>query len=306
MKRAENKLLPERESVIAFIEIAATGSLTQAADKLETSKSTLSRRIKNIEQQIGQPLLRRESNKLSLTPAGISFLDYCYTLLQLADAQQKTFETFTNEVSGILHIATHNAFIRGWFSQQLDVFIQAHPKLRLSLRTCQQPVQNQQLEEVILWLGIPIENGLKRQRLGRLTQGIYAASNYLEHNPIEKPEDLLHHKWIDFLGGHKGGVTLHNHHLESVVVPIGDSQIRTDQLIMQADAIVRGNGVGIFPDWMAKLRNRAHPNCMVRCLDGWNGDDMDVWLMYPYGHLSQRTTAFVQHLISHIPIDWTT
>jgi LysR family hca operon transcriptional activator len=70
-----------------FVAIAETGSLTVAAErKLHTSQPSLSRQIKDLEDQVGTPLLSRSSRGVVLTEAGKAFLDHARLALHQVDA----------------------------------------------------------------------------------------------------------------------------------------------------------------------------------------------------------------------------
>jgi LysR family hca operon transcriptional activator len=70
-----------------FVAIAETGSLTVAAEKkLYTSQPSLSRQIKDLEDQVGTPLLSRSSRGVTLTDAGKAFLDHARLALNQVDA----------------------------------------------------------------------------------------------------------------------------------------------------------------------------------------------------------------------------
>ncbi|MFC4527040.1 LysR family transcriptional regulator [Dyella halodurans] len=70
-----------------FVAIAETGSLTVAAERrLYTSQPSLSRQIKDLEDQVGTPLLSRSSRGVVLTEAGKAFLDHARLALHQVDA----------------------------------------------------------------------------------------------------------------------------------------------------------------------------------------------------------------------------
>jgi LysR family hca operon transcriptional activator len=70
-----------------FVAIAETGSLTVAAErKLYTSQPSLSRQIRDLEDEVGTPLLNRSSRGVELTEAGKAFLDHARLALHQVDA----------------------------------------------------------------------------------------------------------------------------------------------------------------------------------------------------------------------------
>lgn len=180
-----------------------------------------------------------------------------------------------------------------------------HPKLHLKMRTGFNLPQATVGESVILWLGPVTENGLRHECLGQLSQGIYASPEYLQQaGEILHPHQLTEHKWVDTLEHSTQNILLKHPHKKPFQLPPQQSQISADQFIMQADAIARGKGLGLYPNWLAELSISQHTVKLQRCLEDWHGPSLPIWLMYPYGHLSRRTRVFIDHLKSEPPATW--
>ena len=70
-----------------FVAVADAGSLTvAAARKLHTSQPSLSRQIRDLEDEVGAQLLTRSAHGIELTPAGRAFLDHARLVLSHAEA----------------------------------------------------------------------------------------------------------------------------------------------------------------------------------------------------------------------------
>src|SRR5580700_7849517 len=70
-----------------FVAVAETESLTLAAkSKLHTSQPSLSRQIRDLEEEIGAQLMTRTARGIELTPAGRAFLDHARAVLSQVDA----------------------------------------------------------------------------------------------------------------------------------------------------------------------------------------------------------------------------
>ena len=80
------------EHIKAFLEVAATGSFQQAAEKMHVTQSTMSARIKSLEQSINRQLFRRKRTGVVLTTGGRNFFRYAVTVV-------KTWERARMEVS---------------------------------------------------------------------------------------------------------------------------------------------------------------------------------------------------------------
>jgi DNA-binding transcriptional LysR family regulator len=66
-----------------FLEIVSTHSFIRAAERLNVSQTTVSARVKTLEEQLGRTLFVRNKSGASLTPAGEQFLRYAPTFVQL-------------------------------------------------------------------------------------------------------------------------------------------------------------------------------------------------------------------------------
>ncbi|MGA2249541.1 LysR family transcriptional regulator [Terracidiphilus sp.] len=70
-----------------FVAVAEARSLKLAAEmKLHTTQPSLSRQIRDLENEVGTPLLVRGSRGVELTPAGRVFLDHARVMLSQAEA----------------------------------------------------------------------------------------------------------------------------------------------------------------------------------------------------------------------------
>ena len=69
--------------VRTFLEIVSTHSFIRAAERLNVSQTTVSARVKTLEERLGRTLFIRNKSGASLTPAGEQFLRYAPTFVQL-------------------------------------------------------------------------------------------------------------------------------------------------------------------------------------------------------------------------------
>ncbi|MGQ4880578.1 LysR family transcriptional regulator [Billgrantia sp. LNSP4103-1] len=293
------------DELAAFDAVMTLGSLTLGARKLGLAKSTLSRRISQLERQVGQPLLRRQSNRLLPTEAGQMFHAYCRQMLELAEKSRQALEELSEEVSGEVQVATHNALARSWLAPRLAGFMDRHSNVRLTLQTCTTPPLSAESQSVTLWLGEVSGSDLCQEILGWLDRGLYGHPDYLDrHGYPRHPRELAQHAWIDLLGETEQGLTLTHSQKGEYRFQPPESRFRVDQHTLHGDAIAHGHGLGIMPDWMVAARERAHPGSLVRCLPEWGVPPEPVTLLYPYGSRPRRLNALLAFLRQETPQEW--
>jgi DNA-binding transcriptional LysR family regulator len=73
----------DTELARTFLEIVSTGSFVRAAERLNVAQTTVSARIRTLEERLGRPLFVRNKAGASLTPAGEQLLRYAPTFVQL-------------------------------------------------------------------------------------------------------------------------------------------------------------------------------------------------------------------------------
>jgi DNA-binding transcriptional LysR family regulator len=105
-----------------FIAVAEEGSLTLAAEKrLHTAQPSLSRQIRDLENEVGVPLINRSVHGVELTSAGRAFLDHARLALTQAEAAKEAARAGETSPPSIWSSATtrrirrqfSNCFFRG-------------------------------------------------------------------------------------------------------------------------------------------------------------------------------------------------
>lgn len=136
-----------------FESVARHLNHSRAAAELFLSQPAVSMQIKQAEQTIGLPLFEQAGKKLFLTEAGREMLRYARSMLQLMQEMETVFDEMKGLEHGHLDIAvvsTANYFM----PQLLAKFIQAHPKIKVSLSVANRDAVIRQLAENIADLAI--------------------------------------------------------------------------------------------------------------------------------------------------------
>lgn len=106
-----------------FVAVADELHFGRAAAKLYVSQPALSKQIRKLEEQVGAPLLMRDSRHVVLTPRGQRFLDEARQLLAIAHTMQRSGVPDAVRIAHVFELATSRAVA--------DAYVQAYPEVEL-------------------------------------------------------------------------------------------------------------------------------------------------------------------------------
>ncbi len=109
------------------------GSFARAADRLGRSQSAISTQLRKLEEQMGQPLVRKSGRGLLPTPAGERLLAYARRILDLNDEAVGAVRDV--EIEGRVRLGLPQDFAETWLPGALGRFGKAHPRVRVDVRT---------------------------------------------------------------------------------------------------------------------------------------------------------------------------
>ncbi|MEV6322143.1 LysR family transcriptional regulator [Nocardia sp. NPDC051787] len=118
-----------------FVTVAHEGSFTRAAARLHLAQPGLSAQIRQLERELGQPLLDRGGRTVTLTEVGAAVLEHAETALATAERITRTVDEFTGLLRGQVRVG----LISGAAVEEFDVaavladFHHDHPQVGISL-----------------------------------------------------------------------------------------------------------------------------------------------------------------------------
>ena len=117
-----------------FVEAADAGSFSAAAERLNYAQSNLSNRIKQLEEELGEPLFYRCKRGVTLTAKGKVFYDYTRRILNLTEEAAKTIRDMEH-ARGKLTLGSLEATALGDLPELLASYHRQYPDVSLSLQT---------------------------------------------------------------------------------------------------------------------------------------------------------------------------
>jgi LysR family glycine cleavage system transcriptional activator len=146
--------MPPLNALKAFEVAGRTGSFTRAAELLNVTQSAVSRQVRQLEEQLEEPLLQRRHHHLELTVAGRLLLQ---ALQQSFDKIELTVRSIQEKTHrNRLRVNVPPTFASRWLMPRLGRLREPHPELEISLTT---RTQDSLAESSVLDCAIRFGNG---------------------------------------------------------------------------------------------------------------------------------------------------
>lgn len=238
--------------LILFYETVNARSINKASQLLGIPKSTISRRLRSLEEHFGSALLKRGSQSLGLTESGQALYRRCELIAEELEKANLQTTRIQDELSGVLRVSMPTFFVE-WVSEAIAEFARLHPFVCLEIEAHNRHVNvADEPFDVAIHFGKPAETFHPTRKLIELPRSFYASPGYIaEHGAPRRYLDLPTHQLIvhqfqmrdrvfPWLAGHGEGT--------AQIVP----RAVANNAIMVRDFVRRGLGIGLMPDVMCR------------------------------------------------------
>ncbi|MDT2639474.1 LysR family transcriptional regulator [Enterococcus dongliensis] len=180
-----------------FWTVAQEGNISRAAKLLNLTQPTLSRQIRELEEQVGVPLFHREKNHLSLLPEGLFLKERAEEILHLSDKLDHTFsEKKKTQLTGMITIGCVEADNSDTVAMMLEEMISDYPTVHFNLVTGTSDDISDQLEKGLLDLAVLLDpvglENVKSLKLPREEKWGFLVSKelFISSKSYLTPEDI--------------------------------------------------------------------------------------------------------------------
>lgn len=277
-----------------FIRVVETGSFTAAADSLNVQKSTISRRIAQLEDTLGIRLIQRTTRKLKLTPEGEELFNRAQPLVDDLEAVQDDISASKTELRGRLRLTMPTEIGVFMMNEVITSFMQTYPKLEVDVELSTRTVDLiEEGVDLALRLGPLPNSSLIARHIAGLHRGLFATPEYLEQHGMPKiPDDLAHHQCISLLKPFDHLRFTNWNDNEPVTM---GGRLRTNSMSFVREMILQGMGIGRLPEvFCGELVKTGR---IVRVLDEFTLDPLEINALYASRrNLNPRVRAFLDHM----------
>jgi DNA-binding transcriptional LysR family regulator len=185
------------ESLLAFVSAAEASSISEAARRLQISKSVASERIAELERSIGATLMHRSTRKLALTEDGVAFLERAKRILREASDATTEIAERRGELTGPLRISAPVSFGILHLGPALNSFLGKNPRVDLSVELDDHFVGAADGFDAVIRHGPLPDNRWIAKRFAVGRRVLVTSPEYLKQNGTPRTvADLEHHRGI--------------------------------------------------------------------------------------------------------------
>jgi DNA-binding transcriptional LysR family regulator len=284
------------EELEAFVAVVDHHSFSTAADRLGVAKSSLSKRVSELEKRLGVQLMQRTTRKLSLTDSGRHFYQMAVNLLaDLNEAEQMVSDAQAG-LSGKIKLAAPLGLGVGQLSKPLSEFMQLHPKIEIDL-----DLNDRQLNlvdegfDLAIRVGELEDSSLIARKLSSAGFAVCASPAYLAlHGEPQHPSELVNHEVLVYSNVSVSQQWSFDDNGKQVS-PRVKSRMRANNGEVLAN--FAQHGLGIVSGPLFFLQAYIDSAVLVSILTDYPRSEIGVYAVYPPGRLvSRRVKMLSDHL----------
>lgn len=284
------------EDLRAFFQIAETGSLTAASAALGVPKSTVSRRLSRLEDDLQAQLVLRTPRAVQLTEMGLLLHRQGSPALACLDEVRRAVRERGEAPTGPLRVSAPNDLAASHLGTLLGDFVIEYPDVDVILDASNEFVDliGHGFDVALRIHVVPLASvsSLRARKLVALARGLYASPDYLEqHGSPRRPSDLERHALLT--------MAAHARYwdMERVRGDVRQS-VEVKPRFLSSDhhslrqAAERGAGIATLPTFLGEVG--VCEETLVRVLPGWSMGTSTLSALWPTTHhTSPRIRAFV-------------
>ena len=184
--------------LLLFYQLAKATNLRQASVRLKVPLATVSRKLRELERDLGAVLVKRGPRRITLTDAGVTIFEHCAKIVSEVSAAHQAVQELQSDPGGEIRVSLPYGFGTNWISSAIAKFAKVYPKVELRIRATHKTVDvtTEQID-VAFHVGRVGNELLPALKVCELHRGVYASPAHCSESGVPgKPAELLRHAGI--------------------------------------------------------------------------------------------------------------
>ncbi|MCB1669451.1 MAG: LysR family transcriptional regulator [Pseudomonadales bacterium] len=284
-----------------LVRVADSGSFSEVARQMAVAPSSVSRQVKDLENELGVQLFKRTTRKLSLTEAGQLLYERAERILLELD-ETRLAVTEGGAPSGTLKVTAPTAIARELLISVLPEFLQTYPGVQMVMLANDYVLDIVEAGvDVAIRVGRLSDSSLKARKLGDSKRVICASPEYLKKHGIPKhPKDLENHNCLTFRDQPGFNIWQFKDGKETIKVKATGNFFARGSDAMTAAALA-GLGLISMPDWNmgVELKNKQLKVVLVDY--PVSPPTSPVWAIHAHQrHVPAKVRVFIDFLVGKL------
>lgn len=286
------------EEMQVFVQIVISGTITAAAQHLQIAKSAVSRRLSEMEEQLGVELFHRSTRKLNLTESGNVLYERCVSILDELHEMESLLTDSNKEISGQIKVAAPLSFGLMHLSSAIIEFKKMHPAITFDIDFNDREIDIiQEGFDVAIRIADLKDSSLIARKLVSLSTVVCASPEYIsKYGEAKTPSELVNHECISYSYLSKPEQWDFFDNKDKLIKVIVNKSMRINNGEFMREAASAGLGVLRQPTFIAfkDIDNGK----LVPILENYTSKPVNAYAVYPpTRHLSQRVRQFIDFLV---------
>lgn len=287
---------------LVFIKIVETGSFTAAANELRLPRSTISRRLQDLEARLGVQLLHRTTRRVGLTEAGNVYFEHCHRIGRGLDEAEHAVSRLQAAPRGWLRIAAAPSIASSWVTPVLEGFRQRFPEVRVELQVVnERPDLIGSELDIALFTGDLPDSSLAARRLTGFDTRAYASPRYIARRGHPTHPDQLADHDVLALAAHRRGSRYAwpmSDGKDSGLYPVEPVLVCNDAQLLQGP-LLAGDGIVLACGF--SMRQHLANDRVIPVMEGWRGPQLDLHAVFPRGRMmTPKVRAFIDFMVEQM------
>ncbi|MGU9808080.1 LysR family transcriptional regulator [Pseudomonas sp. LF052] len=280
----------------AFRCIVEAKGFSAAAERLETTHSTISRQLQQLEIELGAQLINRNTRRFSLTGAGEQYYAACVDILDRLDAASQAIAHGHQRPEGLLRVSVPLVVGTLDLPHWLPGFQRRYPDIELQLCCDDQFVDlvADGFDVAIRIASALADTSLIARTLTLSSQVLVASPSYIgRHGLPRSAQELDNHHLLTFIGASSDWQLSAARGAVVTVTPSG--RFSTNTISALHAATLAGAGIACFTQ--ATVHSDLARGQLVRILPNYSLGERHYYALYPQSrHLAPKVRAFVDYM----------
>lgn len=282
--------------IAIFVKVVDAGSFTGAAKNLGLPKSTVSRKITQLEERLGVRLLQRTTRTLSLTDTGSAYYNQCSRIIGDVEEANIAVTEMQSKPKGLLRITAPMLFGTWVLSDLISNFLKSNPEIQVEIVLTDQSLDLiQEGIDVAFRVGVLADSSLIARPLGEVNAIACASPAYVDsHGAPNHPSELKQHSIVNWTQGDSWTFEKP----EQVTIDI-KSRVQVNDAQSLHKMALNGLGIARLPTFICA--QDIMDKRLVPILCDWSFDAVPIHAIYPSNrHLSVKVRSFVDYVVDEL------